>query len=154
MTKGGLALAAVLAAPFVLAAADGMLAPGLWEVTMTPGAATLDGKLLDDLPLGEARIERVCLAAAEAADPAAFFARDTKDNCRIVSSHATAGKVEIAGACPNPDEGSDGTMKLSGRYASDSYELDFATTSEDFQGVMTFSGKVAGRRVGPCPAAN
>lgn len=133
-------------------AADAPLASGLWEVTNTPGVATLDGKVLDDLPLGEIRTQQICLAAAEAGDPVAFFARDTKENCQITSSNAAAGKVEIAGRCPNPDEGTEGTMKLSGRYASDSYELDFATTAEDFQGVMTFSGKLKGRRVGPCPA--
>lgn len=146
--------AAFLSALLLVAASDTSLAPGLWEVRNTPGVATLDGKVLDDLPLGEIKTRKICLAAAEAADPVAFFARDTKGECRITSGTAAAGKVAIAGVCPDPDEGNDGTVKLDGRFSSDSYELDFATKAEDFQGVMTFSGKLTGKRVGPCPAAD
>lgn len=154
MAKGAFLRAAALASPalFLAAATDTALAPGLWEVRNTPGVATLDGKVLDDLPLGEIRTQQICLAGSQAADPAAFFARDTQADCRITSGRAAAGQVEIKGSCPNPEEGNEGTMSLSGRYGSDSYELDFATKSEDFQGVMTFSGKLSGRRIGPCPA--
>ncbi len=113
--------------------------------------ATLDGKVLDDLPLGEARTERVCLASALASDPVAFFSRAQQD-CRITSATAAAGKVDISGSCPSPEDGSEGMMKLSGRYSSDDYELDLDTSAEDFQGKMTFSGKLVGRRIGPCPA--
>jgi hypothetical protein len=42
-------------------------------------------------------------------------------------------------------------VKLSGHYGPDRYEIDFATRAEDFQGVMTFSGKLTGRRIGACP---
>lgn len=146
--------AAILAAPALLlaAAADAPLAPGLWEVRHVPGVATLDGKVLDDLPLGEARTQKICLAAGQAADPVAFFARDTAADCRIVSASAAGGKVDIKGRCPDPDEGNEGSISLSGRYAADSFELDFASTAEDFQGVMTFSGKLIGRRIGACPS--
>ena len=136
------------------AGSDTPLSPGLWEIRNTPGVATLDGQTLDDLPLGEIRTQQVCLAAAEAADPAAFFARDKQADCRITSASTADGKVAIDGVCPNPEEGNDGTLKLSGRYGGDSYELDFLTRAEDFQGVMTFSGKLTGRRVGACPASN
>jgi hypothetical protein len=153
MSKGAVLRAAFFASPafFLAAANDTVLAPGLWEVRHTPGQATLDGKLLDDLPLGEPRTQQICLAAHEASDPVAFFARDTQADCRVTSGSAAGGKVDIKGSCPNPEEGNEGTMSLSGRYAGDSYELDFATRSEDFQGVMTFSGKLSGRRIGPCP---
>ncbi len=93
------------------------------------------------------------MAASEAAEPATFFARETQGVCSVTSSDVTAGKVAIAGSCPNPEEGTVGSMKLSGRYDSASYELDFATTAEDFQGVMTFSGKLSGKRIGACPAS-
>jgi hypothetical protein len=114
--------------------------------------ATLDGKVLDDMPLGEARTERICLASAQASDPIAFFSRDTQQDCTITSASAAAGKVDISGSCPSPEGGSEGSMKLSGRYSSDSYELELDTSAEDFQGKMTFSGKLVGRRIGPCPA--
>ena len=117
-----------LRSPFsCLVPATRRLEPGLWEIRSIPGAATLDGKVLDDLPLGESRTERVCLAAAQAADPAAFFARDTQQDCKITRSNTAAGRVDISGSCPSPEDGSDGTMKLSGRYSSDSYELELAT---------------------------
>jgi hypothetical protein len=153
--KGSRAMRRAALAPLFLliGAGDVQLSPGLWEVRNTPGVATLDGKVLDDLPLGEIKTQRICLAASEAADPVAFFARDTKENCRVTSGNAAAGKVAIAGVCPNPEEGTEGTMKFEGRYAGDSYALDFATTATDFQGVMTFSGTLTGRRVGPCPPA-
>jgi hypothetical protein len=137
-------------APLLLASADATLAPGLWELVNTPGVATLDGRELDDLPLGPIKKQEVCLAAAEAANPAAFFARDTAADCRITSASLSGGKVEIIGACPNPEEGNEGLLKLSGAYGADRYELDFATRAEDFQGVMTFSGKLSGRRIGDC----
>ena len=132
------------------AASDAQLQPGLWEVINTPGVATLDGRELDDLPLGPVKTQRICLAAAEAADPARFFARDTAADCRIVSAELAAGQVRIKGTCPNPDEGNEGALELSGRYDGASYQLDFATRAEDFQGVMTFSGKLTGRRIGAC----
>jgi hypothetical protein len=137
-------------APLLLAGSDVKLTPGLWELVNTPGVATLDGRELDDLPLGPIRKQEVCLAAAESADPAAFFARDTAADCRITRATLAGGKVEIAGACPNPEEGNEGALTLSGQYSPDRYELDFATRAEDFQGVMTFSGKLTGRRIGDC----
>ena len=148
--------AAVLAPALLLlvGASDLTIAPGLWQVRNTPGTATLDGKELDDLPLGPVQTQEICVSAADAADPVAFFARDTKDECRITKGVAADGRVDITGNCPNPEEEREGTMKLTGRYTADSYEIDFATTSEDFQGVMTFSGKLTGKHVGACkPAA-
>ena len=132
------------------AASDNQLRPGLWEVVNTPGVATLDGKELDDLPLGPIKTQQICLASGDAADPARFFARDTAADCRIVSADLAGGKVTIKGACPNPDEGNEGALQLSGRFDATSYQLDFATRAEDFQGVMTFSGKLTGKRIGEC----
>jgi hypothetical protein len=94
-------------APLLLAASDTQLQPGLWEIVNTPGVATLDGRELDDLPLGPIKTQQVCLPAAELADPARFFARDTAADCRIVSSSLAAGQVSIVGACPNPEEGNE-----------------------------------------------
>ncbi len=136
--------------PLLLGAADAQLAPGLWEVINTPGVATLDGRALEDLPLGPIKTQEICLTPDQAADPARFFARDTEADCRITSATIAGGRIEIVGACPNSEEGNEGEVTLSGRYGSDSYEIDFATKAEDFQGVMTFSGKLTGRRVGSC----
>ncbi len=137
--------------PLLAAGSDAQLRPGLWELVNKPGVATLDGKELDDLPLGEIKTQKVCLAPAEAADPARFFARDTLADCRIVKSDLAGGRVQINGACPNQEEGNEGTLELKGRFDPQSYQLDFASRAEDFQGVMTFSGTLTGRRVGDCP---
>lgn len=153
---GSLFRAVALAPAFLLliGASSPSISPGLWQVRNTPGVATLDGKELDDLPLGPIQNQEICVSAADAADPVAFFARDTKDECRITDGTAAGGRIDIKGSCPNPEDEREGSMKLAGRYTSTSYEIDFATTSEDFQGVMTFSGKLSGKHVGPCkPAA-
>lgn len=144
---------AALLAPamfLVVGASGSSISPGLWQLRNTPGIATLDGKELDDLPLGPIKIQELCIAPADTVDPVAFFARDTKEQCQITNGSAAGGKVDISGRCPNPEEETEGSMKLSGRYDAESYELDFATTAEDFQGVMTFSGKLTGKRIGAC----
>ena len=145
-----IALSSALLLLTLAAASDAQLRPGLWEVVNQPGVATLDGKELDDLPLGPIKTQQICLAAGDAADPARFFARDTAADCRILSSSLAGGQVRIKGACPNPEEGNEGAVELSGKFDATSYKLDFATRAEDFQGVMTFSGKLTGRRVGEC----
>jgi hypothetical protein len=155
MSPGRLARVGAMALlPLLLGAADTTLAPGLWEVINTPGVATLDGHELDDLPLGPIKTQQICLTPALAADPARFFARETEADCRITSASVAGGRIEIVGACPNPEEGNEGEVKLSGRYGRDTYEIDFASKAEDFQGVMTFSGKLTGRRVGSCGNTN
>lgn len=140
-----------LVLPLLLAASDAQLEPGLWEVVNTPGAITLDGRELDDVPLSPAKTERVCLAATDAAEPARFFARDTLVDCQITSASVAGGAVAIRAACPNPDEGEDGAIELNGRYDGAGYQLDFTSRSEDFQGITNFSGKLSGRRLGACP---
>lgn len=59
-----------------------------------------------------------------------------------------------AGACPNLEEGNESAVEFSGRYGSDSYDIELLSRAEDFQGVMTFSGKLTGRRGGACPNTN
>jgi hypothetical protein len=54
------------------------------------------------------------------------------------------------GRLPQSGRGNEGALELKGRYEPTSYRLDFATRAEDFQGVMTFSGKLTGRRIGDC----
>jgi hypothetical protein len=147
--KAGGALAVLL--PLLAAASDAQLQPGLWEVINTPGAITLDGRELDDVPLSPARTQRICLPSAQAAEPARFFARELAEDCRIISAAVAGGAVAIRASCPNPEEGTDGALELNGRFDRAGYQLDFTSRSEDFQGVTTFSGKLTGRHLGPCP---
>ena len=133
------------------AAADSRVAQGLWETRNTPGVATLDGRPLAELPLGEIKTDKLCLSGAAAADPVRFFARDLDQGCTIASGRASGGKVRIKGTCPNQLEGPDGTFLLTGRYDRNSYAIDFATTAVGDNGKMTFSGRMTGRRVAACP---
>lgn len=149
ITRSAIALASLS----LVGAADLRLQPGLWEIRNTPGVATLDGRALAELPIGPIKTETICLAASDVADPARFLARDIGQDCRTGKATAVAGKVEIAGTCPNQVEGPDSTFELKGRFESGRYEVDFATTAIGENGRMTFSGKMTGRRVGACTAA-
>ena len=138
---------------FGTGASDTQLAPGLWEVRTTPGVATLNGRRLQDLPIGEIESERVCVGAAEAAAPARFFAREVAEMCRVTQARAQRGQVRISGSCASQSGGRAGAMRLTGRYGADSFQVDFATTSYAENGRMTFSGRSVGRRVGSCAGA-
>jgi hypothetical protein len=153
MDKKHLALA--LLAGALLAGASGAttLAPGMWEIMNRPGVATLDGRELSDLPLPELEPERLCLSAAQAADPATFLPGDTAEGCRITSASTSGGEVKIAGTCPSADGGKDGSLLLAGRYERDRYEVDFETVAYGNNGRMSFSGKLEGRRIGDCAPA-
>jgi hypothetical protein len=143
--------AAAPALLLLLAASDAPLAAGLWETRNVPGVATLDGTKLEDLPIGPIKTAQICLSAAEASDPARFFARDMV-GCTIGSASASRGRLTVEGTCPNQVEGPDGSFELNGKYDGGSYEVDFATSSLGENGLMTFSGKMTGRRIGACTA--
>ena len=143
------------AAPSLLllvGAADASLESGMWEMRNTPGVATLDGRALDELPIGPIKTQTICLAAREAANPVLFLTRDLGADCAVANATVAGGKIRIGGTCPNQLEGPNGTFELSGRLGRDSYEVDFATAAVGDNGRMTFSGKMTGRRVGACPA--
>lgn len=134
----------------LLGAADASLQSGMWEMRNTPGVATLDGRALDELPIGPIKTQTVCLPAREAANPVRLLTRDLGEDCAISSATLADGKVRIGGTCPNQLEGPDGTFELTGKLGRDSYEVDFATSAVGDNGRMTFSGKMTGRRVGAC----
>lgn len=150
--KALLAVAA-LAGCVSTAISVGPLSPGLWEISNRPGRASLDGRELHELPLPPQKPERICLTAAQAADPASFLAGTSGAECKTGKVAMAEGKVRIEASCANPDGGRDGTMLLAGRYGRQSYAIDFATTAYGDNGTMGFSGKLIGRRVGDCPAA-
>ncbi len=143
----------MLALLMLLAAAPA-LQPGLWEQRNDPGAASLAGRPLTDLPIDPIKTDRICLTPAEAAEPAKWFSRDTLSDCMLDRAKLDGGKVDIAGTCTPPDDGlKRGTVKLTGRYDAQSFDIAFATTTDTTQGMMGFAGRMQGRRVGDCPAA-
>ena len=136
------------------AAPSAPLRPGLWRFTNTPGAATRDGRALNELPVGPMTSETVCLTPTDAASPARWLARDLMGDCTLTRTGVAGGAVDIAGACPAPDQGqAPGSLRLTGRYTATSYDLAFATVAHGENGTMGFGGAMKGERVGDCPAS-
>lgn len=145
-------IAAAAALMLVAAAPASPLRPGLWQVGSTPQRATLDGRRLAELPYAPPPPQLVCLSAAAAADPAAWFARDSSD-CTLSRRDVAGGKVAIEGTCPSPDDGKPrGTVRMTGHFTPDRYDLAFATIVNGDNGRMGFDGSMTGKRVGDCPA--
>ena len=144
----------LLAAALLAGAPSAPLRPGLWRFTNTPGAATLDGRPLSELPVGPVTSETVCLTPADAAQPARWLARDLLGDCTLTRTGVAGGAVDISGVCPASDMGrAPGSLRLTGRYTATSYDLRFATIAHGENGTMGFSGAMTGARVGNCPAS-
>ncbi|WP_375393816.1 DUF3617 domain-containing protein [uncultured Sphingomonas sp.] len=136
------------------AAPTARLAPGLWRVDTVPVGATLDGRPLGDLPYTANGPQSVCMSPAEAVDPARWFTRDSGTGCAVSRGAIVNGRVDIRGNCPGQAAGdAPGTVQLTGTWTPDRYDLRFATTTVGENGKMGFTGTIAGRRVGACPAA-
>lgn len=131
-------------------ATDTTLDAGRWDIRNTPGVATLDGRALSELPIGEIKTQSTCLPNLDAGGLARFLTSDLGESCKIVSSTVGGGKLMIAGTCPNELEGPDATFQLTGKYARDGYAIDFATTAVGNNGRMTFSGQMTGKKTGSC----
>lgn len=142
-------------APLLLLAATGPASfqPGQWQVAATPGAATLNGKPLTDLPYtGPSAPEAVCFTPAKARDPAAWLARDVAPGCTLIRRSVLNGRVDLAGACPPQAPGlARGQVRLTGRWTPTGYRVRFVTTNPSENGVMGFTGTIRARRVGACP---
>ena len=134
----------------LLASGAPALDSGTWEILNTPGVATLDDQVLNDLPIEPIKSSKMCVTERDAADPAAFFKRDMDAECTVSRSNTSGGIVDIAGTCPNQLEGPDSRFELKGKFDSRSYDIDFATTAFGDNGKMTFSGNLKGRRLGSC----
>ena len=134
------------------ASADQTLQGGQWDIRNTPGVATLDGRALSELPIGEIKTQTMCLPSLHSAGLARFLTTDLGEACKVATSTIGGGKVRIGGTCPNELEGPDATFELTGKYDSDGYVVDFATTAVGNNGRMTFSGQMAGKRTGSCTA--
>lgn len=143
-----------LAPLLLLAASHAGFTPGLWQLTSAPGAATLDGKPLGDLPYtAPAAPEQVCATAAELSDPAAWLSRGVAQGCSFSRRQVAGGRVDMAGTCPPQAPGlARGAVRLTGRWTPTRYDLRFTTTNPSENGVMGFTGTMTGRRTGACPA--
>ncbi|WP_174297509.1 DUF3617 domain-containing protein [Sphingomonas bacterium] len=127
------------------------LSPGAWTFISTPVSASLDGRVLHDLPVGEITSETTCLTPAQATAPGPWLARDLLHDCTLDRASVAGGRVAITGHCPPPTPGfAAGTLRITGRYTAASYDLRFATVSPDQNGTMGFDGLMTGKRTGNC----
>lgn len=94
----------------------------------------------------------MCLSAADAADPAHWFTRDSAPGCRWTRRSVSGGRVEIVGTCPAEEPGQPaGVTHLTGRWSRDRYALRFATIAHGSNGRMGLDGTITARRIGTCP---
>lgn len=144
-------LAAIAALLAVAASAPG-LQPGKWRIVTVPDTATLDGRKLGDLPYSPPPPAEVCMSAAEAADPAAWFTREAAEGCTVSRRSVSGGTVAIDGLCPPFAAGLPaGTMRFIGRWSPTRYTVRFVTEASGENGRMGFSGTARGERIGECP---
>ena len=137
----------------LLAAAPAALPqPGLWEIASAPQQATLDGQALRDLPYTPpATPDRVCLAAADLADPVEFIAKQAPPGCTVTRRAATAHGITLTGTCPPQADGlAAGSFRLTSTWTATGYSVRFTTANPSENGVMGFTGRVDARRVGQC----
>jgi hypothetical protein len=154
VTAWGRRLLPLAALPLLVGAgAPVALAPGLWRIATVPQAATLDGRRLADLPYDAPPPDEVCLSAADAADPARWFARDSAPGCRWSQRSVAGGRVRLSGTCPAEEAGQPaGSTRIAGRWSANRYDLRFATIAHGSNGRMGLDGATTGVRVGPCPS--
>lgn len=150
-------LARPLAPLLLLAAAApsaAVLQAGEWSIHAEPGTASLDGRMLKDLPYSPpAQDQSVCLDAAQAADPARWFARDMGRDCQFSRRDIRDGRIDIAGTCPAPDAGQPASrFHLAGRWDATHYTMQFATETQGVNGRMGFTGTTSATRTGACPS--
>ncbi len=143
----------LLTAPLLLAGAAPAppLSPGTWRFTNTPVSATLDGRVLHDLPVGEITSETTCLTPEMATRPAMWLARDLIHDCTLDQASVTDGRVAITGHCPPQGPTfAPGRLTIMGGYTAGSYDLTFTTVSPDENGTMGFNGRMTGKLTGSC----
>ena len=129
------------------------LMPGSWTFTNVPVSASLDGRVLHDLPVGDITSETSCLTPALAGQPARWLARDLVHDCTLDRTVMVNGRVTIEGHCPPRGAGfAPGTLTMTGRYTASSYDVTFKTLSPDENGTMGFDGRMMGHRTGRCVA--
>lgn len=126
--------------------------PGLWAITSAPQQATLNGRPLGDLPYTPPTApERQCLGAADLTDPVAFVAKQAPPGCAVAGRLATAHGVTLTGTCPPQADGlARGNFHLIATWTQTTYSIRFSTSNPSENGVMGFTGRVDGRRVGAC----
>ncbi len=137
-------------------AAPAALQPGLYEVRseVTGIRAMDDGTPNPILKQGQTATTRVCIAGATATGmPAPALAGLAAQGCQSSGVLFPAGRIAGQLQCRPPKLGGEMNISLNGTHGATDYRLEGdAATVLPTPGDITATLRVAGRRVGDCPA--
>jgi hypothetical protein len=149
--------AAPLLLPLLIVASSAPLpsfVPGLWTQLATPEAATIDGATKGALPIDPPSPEQACMSPAQATTPEIWMTGNLAPNCRIGRSSLSGGKVSIDATCADPDgKETPSTLRMTGTWASDRFDVHFTTQTQAEGRTFGFSGHIVSHRLGMCPAS-
>jgi hypothetical protein len=143
------------------AASDGnVMHPGLWQTKITIERFDMPAMPPDMAQMMETKMaesqgrERTfCLTAEDAQKPREDFFAGKDNRCRYEQFTMGDGKIDALMHCGR--EGGAQTLRLTGTYAPDSYQMHMASeveTSDEGEHAMQMQMRVESRRIGQCKA--
>lgn len=136
------------------------LEPGQWETTVEILDVRMEG-LPEGAPagmmnnmIGTTTTVKSCITKEQAEKPNADFLSAQKDaNCSYSSFDMSGGLIKAAMTCSGKDRPGELKLNMTGKYGSDSYEMNQEMQMAGFQQGMSMAmkSKVTGRHVGDCP---
>jgi hypothetical protein len=132
--------------------------PGQWEVKMTfdtveaPGIpAAAQSKMKEQM--GKGMTQQSCLTKAQVEKPGGdFFGAPPEANCTFDEINRSNNAMRVSMTCK---PGGKMTIKstMDGKFAAESYTMDIQQSTEGTpMGAVKMTGKIAGKRLGDCPA--
>ena len=132
--------------------------PGEWETTVEtvsvdiPGLAPQMKEQMIQLMLNKKQVGRNCVAPEQAKSPPAEVLANSQGRCTYEKFTMAGGKIDGTLLCDA--EGGKMTMRMTGSFTRDSFEIenDMETTMPGGAQVMKIKAKTSGKRLGDCPA--
>lgn len=137
------------------------LTPGQWETTVEILDVKMEGlppgapKGMMNNMIGSKTTVKSCITPEQAEKPNADFLSAQKDaNCSYSSFDMSGGLIKAAMICSGKNQPGKLQMSMTGKYGSNSYEMNQETNMSGFQQGMSMAmkSKVTGRHIGECPA--
>lgn len=136
------------------------LQPGQWETTVEILDVKMEG-LPEGAPagmmnnmIGTTTTVKSCITKEQAEKPNADFLSAQKDaNCTYSSFDMSGGLIKAAMSCSGKDRPGELKLNMTGKYGTDSYEMNQEMNMAGFQPGMSMAmkSKVTGRHIGDCP---
>ncbi|MDE8650184.1 DUF3617 domain-containing protein [Novosphingobium album (ex Liu et al. 2023)] len=127
--------------------------PGRWEVSMQIRDIDIPGlpPEMKDMMKGRMSVMHntaTCLTAQEAARPRTGFFKPGNDDCTYQHFDMAGGRVDAAMTCE--DRGMTQTMRMSGTYGEESYDIAIESDGRIEGRPMSMDMVIRSRRVGEC----